>query len=83
MAYQQLDVRLDKTFFFKKWSIDIYADVQNVTNSKMKGQDNYILQTDDLGKPVVDPSDPSRYLLKAVKNESGTVLPTIGLIIEL
>jgi hypothetical protein len=82
-AYQQLDVRLDKTFFFKKWSLDLYVDVQNVTNSKMIGQDNYILQTDDKGDPIIDPADPSRYLLKPIKNEAGTVLPTIGLIIEL
>jgi outer membrane receptor for ferrienterochelin and colicin len=81
--YQQLDIRLDKTFFFKKWSLDIYVDVQNVTKSKAIGQDNYILQTDDAGNALIDPSDASRYELKPIKNESSVILPTIGLIIEL
>jgi len=49
----------------------------------MIGQDNYILQTDANGNPVIDPADNTRYLLKPIKNELGSVLPTIGLIIEL
>jgi hypothetical protein len=81
--YQQLDIRLDKQFFFKKWSLDLYVDVQNVTKSKMTGQDNYILQTDDAGNPVIDPSDPTRYLLKPIPNESSVLVPTVGIIIEL
>lgn len=28
----QLDARIDKRFVFEKWTLDIYADVQNVTN---------------------------------------------------
>jgi hypothetical protein len=81
--YQQLDIRLDKEFFFKKWSLDIYMDVQNVTKSKVIGQDNYILQTDADGNPLIDPADNSRYILKPIANESSVILPTIGLIIEL
>lgn len=81
--YQQLDIRVDKSFFFKKWSLGIYLDIQNITSSKVRNQDNYILQTDDNGNPLIDPSDPARYLLKPIENISGTLLPTIGLIIEL
>jgi hypothetical protein len=29
-----LDVRLEKRFIFKKWSLDVYLDVQNVYNRK-------------------------------------------------
>ena len=81
--YQQLDVRLDKQFFFKKWSMDIYMDIQNITMSKATGQDNYILQTDNNGAPLVDPLDNSRYLLKSISNQSSVIVPSIGLIIEL
>jgi outer membrane receptor protein involved in Fe transport len=33
-AYHRLDVRIEKRFIFKKWSLDIYLDVQNVYNRK-------------------------------------------------
>jgi hypothetical protein len=82
-AFNQLDLRVDKQFFFSKWSLMIYADVQNVLNFKADQPDLLILQTDGTGAPLVDPSDPARYLLKLINAESGTVLPTIGIIIEL
>jgi hypothetical protein len=31
---------------------------------------------------LTDPGDPAKYLLKYLNGESGTVLPTIGVIIE-
>ncbi len=82
-AFNQLDLRIDKQFYFSKWSLMLYADVQNVLNFKADQPDLLILQTDNSGTPVIDPNDPSRYLLKLIDAESGTVLPTIGIIIEL
>jgi TonB family protein len=42
-AFQQLDVRVDKTWTFKNFSLTVYADVQNVYNHKnVEAQgDNY------------------------------------------
>jgi len=37
---------------------------------------------DDAGSLVVNPEDPSRYLLRSVANPAGTILPTIGIIVE-
>ena len=31
-AFHQLDIRIDKQYFFKNWSLMLYADVQNVYN---------------------------------------------------
>jgi len=28
--YTQLDIRVDKTWYYKKWSINFYIDIQNV-----------------------------------------------------
>ncbi len=80
-AYHQLDLRVDKEWYWKKWSLNLYADVQNVYNSKAIGPDTYIPETDAGNQPIVDPADPSRYLLKAVPNESGSIVPTVGIII--
>jgi hypothetical protein len=82
-AFNQLDIRIDKQFYFKKWSLMLYVDVQNLLNSKADQPDILLLQTDNAGIPLIDPGDPARYLLKFIEAEAGTVLPTIGIIIEI
>jgi hypothetical protein len=82
-GFNQLDLRIDKKFYFDKWSLMIYVDVQNVLNYKAEQPDILVLQTDQTGTPLIDPQDPQRYLLKNIKADLGTVLPTIGIIIEL
>ncbi|NVO20354.1 MAG: TonB-dependent receptor [Bacteroidetes bacterium] len=82
-AFQQLDLRVDKEYFFKKWSLNIYLDIQNVYNFKADGAPNLVLQRDLNGNPVINPEDASRYEVKYLKNVSGTVLPTIGIIVEI
>jgi outer membrane receptor for ferrienterochelin and colicin len=81
-AFHQLDVRLDKQYFFKGWSLMLYADVQNVYNHKADQPAILIRESDSSGNPVTDPLDPLRYSLKNIDGTSGTVLPTIGIIIE-
>lgn len=39
-AFHQLDVRVDKSFFFRKWSLIFYADIQNIYNYKALGPDD-------------------------------------------
>jgi hypothetical protein len=34
------------------------------------------------GNPIINPEDPSRYAVNLLENTSGTVLPSIGIIIE-
>jgi hypothetical protein len=33
-AYHRLDLRIDKSFVFRKWTLDAYIDIQNVYNRK-------------------------------------------------
>jgi len=81
-AFHQLDLRIDKQFFLKGWSLMLYADVQNVYNHKADQPAILVRQSDANGLPLTDPGDPSKYMLKYLDGESGTVLPTIGVIIE-
>lgn len=75
-AFHQLDIRADKTYYFNRWTLNFYLDIQNVYNFKAEEQPNYIATG-------VDPSDPNRYILKEIPSSgSGTILPTIGLIVE-
>lgn len=81
-ASHQLDIRIDKKYFIKKTVLNIYADVQNIYNRKTKLAPYLAAVTDSNNQPVENPSDPSRYLLKEIENESGTVLPSIGIMFE-
>ena len=81
-AFHQLDIRVDKQYFFKGWSFMLYADIQNIYNYQADQPDILIRQSDENGIPVTNPVDPSRYRLKYLENSSGTVLPTIGVIVE-
>lgn len=82
-GFQQLDLRVEKEYFFKKWSLNVYLDIQNLYNFKSQ-QPDYLVQVRGAnGQPVINPADPSSYELKYLPSESGTVLPTIGIIVEL
>ncbi|MBE0675289.1 MAG: TonB-dependent receptor [Bacteroidales bacterium] len=81
-AFHQLDIRVDKQYFFDRWSLMLYADVQNVYNHQADQSPILIRESTADGEPVVDPADPTRYKLKYISGTVGTVLPTIGVIIE-
>ena len=77
-----LDIRIDKKWYFKKWSVNTYMDIQNIYNFKVAGLPYLNAVTDSMGQPVEDPSNPKRYKLYEIENLTGTVLPSIGLMID-
>ena len=81
-SFHQLNVRLDKKIFLEKFSLNFYLDIQNAYGYKATLAPIYLAVTDASGNYVVDPNDSNRYLLKEVKNTSGIVQPTIGIIVE-
>ncbi|MFN8865253.1 MAG: TonB-dependent receptor [Flavobacteriales bacterium] len=82
-AFQQLDIRVDKKWFFSKWSLDLFLDIQNVLNSVTPLKPALDVQRDEQGNPVIDPNDPSRYLPNFLNQSTGSTLPSIGIIVEL
>jgi outer membrane receptor for ferrienterochelin and colicin len=82
IPFHQLDLRVDRSIYFKKASMKIYLDIQNAYNFKSQELDR-VTNLNESGQPVVDPSDPSRYLLRSIPSDgSGTILPTIGVILD-
>jgi hypothetical protein len=81
-VFHQLDIRIDKRYYFDKWSLNVYLDIQNLYAAEIPSPPFLNVQTDDQGQPVVDPNDPSRYLTKLVPDQNGNVLPSIGLMID-
>lgn len=80
--FHQLDLRIDKKYYFKSWNLNWYVDIQNLYNFQAEQAPILIPVRDDSGNILVDPNDPSRYQLKLIENPAGSVLPTVGLIVE-
>jgi len=63
--------------------LNFYIDIQNVYNFKGDRPPLYTVITDAYGDPVVNPNDTDRYLFKTIKGSGGgTILPTVGFIME-
>lgn len=78
--YWQLDLRVDKNFYFRKWTLGLYVDLQNVTFSKIRQPDAY-LSSGEVVNPDALPQD-QRYELELLKLFSGTIIPAIGVTAE-
>ena len=79
----QLDIRIDKEFYFKKWVLNIYTDIQNVYNFKTQGAPIYT-NLDTNGNVISDANgDPTKQGLRTLESFGGTILPTIGIIIKI
>ena len=83
-SFNQLDIRVDKRYYFKKWSLMLYLDIQNLYNFQSDEPDIIVRKKDDEGKYIVyqDPNGIVRYDLESIPSSSGTVLPTIGIMID-
>ena len=79
-AYAQLDVRLDKTFYFRHCMLGFYIDLQNVTVSKYRSPD-VVMSTGEVENPDA-PASEQRYRMKRLEQVSGTLLPTLGVTVE-
>ena len=81
-ATHGLDIRLDKKWYFKKWAVNAYIDIQNIYNFQAVSQPFLDVERDDSGNPIIDPNNPQSYELSEIENISGTVLPSVGLMID-
>ncbi|WP_291788744.1 TonB-dependent receptor [Cecembia sp.] len=80
--FHQLDIRIDKRYFFKKWNFNWYIDIENLYNFQADQPPLLFPERDVQGGLIVNPDDPSRYLTRLVNNPAGTIIPTIGIIVE-
>lgn len=89
-AFHQLDLRVDKNFFFKKWSLMLYLDIQNAYNFQNKEQD-YVIRAKNPDGSYQTTENGSKYVFlqntaaepDLLENKGGTILPTIGIMIKI
>ncbi len=80
-SFHQLDARIDKRFYFKKWSLMAYFDIQNAYGFKAQ-QPDYVVRAKDANGNYILLNNGTQYQLVRIPSTAGTVLPTIGLTIQ-
>ena len=79
-AFAQLDVRVDKVFYFRRCMLGVYIDLQNVAGGRLR-QPDVLMSTGEIENPSA-PASERRYCMKYLEQVSGTLLPTLGLTVE-
>lgn len=82
-SYSVIDVRLDKTYNKKKYSLTWFLDLQNFTSSAIPLMPYLTVERNEDGSPMVDTTVPGSYQVKTIASDTGRLLPTIGLILEI
>jgi hypothetical protein len=75
-TFTELDFRVDKTYYLKNWMFGFYIDIQNALGTTYR--EAPVLYSTG----VTDPGDPSRYVMKSLQPTSGTILPSVGIMVE-
>ncbi|HRI26545.1 MAG TPA: TonB-dependent receptor [Chitinophagales bacterium] len=81
-VFHNLDVRVDKKWFLKRWNLNLFLDVQNIYNFQNQGQPFLDVVRSETGAPLPDPNNPGRYQTTFLQNVNGTVLPNLGVVVE-
>ena len=81
-SYSVIDVRLDKTYNKKNYSLTWFLDLQNFTSSDIPLMPYLTLDRGEDGAPQLS-ADGTSYLVKSIESDTGRLLPTLGLILEI
>lgn len=76
----QLDIRVDKEFYFKKWTLSLYVDLENVTFSRIR-QPDALLSTGIIEDTSLD-GIYQKYRMELLELWSGTLVPAVGVCVE-
>ena len=79
-SYAQLDLRIDKNYYFKKWRLGWYISLQNATGSKFRQQDAFV-STGTIENPSA-PLTERRYTMRTIRQEEGSIIPSLGVTVE-
>ncbi len=86
--FSQMDIRVDKKWNFKKATLDVFVDIQNLLNTVNPAPPNYTFQrtADGSGFLTTDNqalrADGSNAIPLLLDNTEGSLLPTLGFVVE-
>ncbi len=84
-----IDLRVDRIYRFKKWTLNVYLDLENITADSDSQQALILDRPLDADGNLTDegvivnpdaPYDQQRYRLKSIANAQGALIPTFGFI---
>ena len=82
LSTHSLDLRIDKEFYFNKWVLNLYTDIQNVYNFQSARPPIYT-NKDANGEVLKDPGgDPTKQDLRILTTSLGSILPSLGIIVK-
>ena len=82
LSTHSLDLRIDKEFYFNKWVLNLYTDIQNVYNFQSARPPIYT-NKDANGEVLKDPDgDPTKQDLRILTTSLGSILPSLGIIVK-
>ena len=83
-AFHQVDLRIDRKWFFDNWSLDVFADLQNITAAAPPQPDQLdVVRDPATGRPIPSTTNPGFYDPRFISTATGAVLPGLGMIVEL
>ena len=80
--FHHLDIRIDKKYYFKNWSLNFYLDLENLYNKVAYLSPYLTVERNESGTAIPDSNNPGFYSPKYIDNTQGQFLPSIGLIVE-
>ena len=83
-AFHQVDLRIDRKWFFDNWSLDVFADLQNITAAVPPQPDQLdVVRDPATGRPTPSTSNPDFYEPRLISTATGAIIPGLGMIVEL
>ena len=81
--FNRLNFRVTRKWYFERFSLDLYFDVQNALGFSVDDPPNYVIDPDANPPTFNDPvTGEERYHLLELENSQGTAIPSIGLILQ-
>ncbi|MEM7548290.1 MAG: TonB-dependent receptor [Bacteroidota bacterium] len=73
----QLDVRFDKKWNFNKWSLNVFLEIENLTDSDIPNPPLFGLARNEQGAELSP-----RQIIEVEGVDNGQILPTIGIVVD-
>jgi len=86
--FSQMDLRVDKKWNFKRVTLDVFIDIQNLLNVPSPAPPNYTFKRTEDGKAFVTTdgkalaADGSNAIPLLLDNSDNSLLPSIGIVVE-
>jgi len=76
-AFNQTDVRIDKKWNFKRFSLNVFLEIQNIMAQQIPEAPNFGLQRDESGNMIMP-----RNVVQIEQLDSSSPLPSIGIVVD-